>query len=148
MKVKTGFLLDVNVLIAMAWPTHSAHKKVQDWLSRHAREGWATCPLTQTAFVRILSNPAFSPNALAPGDAVILLQANLSHPAHRFWADELSFIQALEVLTPRLAGHQQVTDAYLLGLAIHKKGKLATMDQAVLSLLPEKSRAREFVELV
>ncbi len=61
--MKAGFLLDVNVLIAMAWPTHRAHEKVQEWLARHAREGWATCPLTQTAFVRILSNPAFSPKA-------------------------------------------------------------------------------------
>ena len=77
-----------------------------------------------------------------------LLKANLGHPAHRFWADELSFIQALEPLTSRLAGHQQVTDAYLLGLAMHKKGKLATMDRAILALLPEKSREREFVELV
>jgi predicted nucleic acid-binding protein len=68
-KVKAGFLLDVNVLIATAWPTHRAHASVQRWLSRRAREGWATCPLTQTAIVRILSNPAFSPNALTPGDA-------------------------------------------------------------------------------
>jgi toxin-antitoxin system PIN domain toxin len=148
MGVKAGFLLDVNVLIAMAWPTHRAHEKVQEWLARHAREGWATCPMTQTGFVRILSNPAFSPNALSPAHALALLQANLGHPAHRFWADELSFIQALEPFHPRLAGHQQVTDAYLLGLAIHKKGKLATMDQAVLALLPEKNRERDFIELI
>jgi toxin-antitoxin system PIN domain toxin len=147
-KVKAGFLLDVNVLIAMAWPTHDAHEKVQERLSRHARGGWATCPLTQTAFVRILSNPAFSPDALTLGDSVALLRANLGHPGHRFWAVELSCIHALEPLTPRLAGHQQVTDAYLLGLAMHKKGKLATTDRAILALLPEKSRDREFVELV
>ena len=115
---------------------------------RTTRQGWATCPLTQTAFVRILSNPAFSPDALTPGDAGALLRANLGHPGHRFWVDELSFIQALEPLTPRLAGHQQVTDAYLLGLAMHKKGKLATMDRAILAWLPEKSRDREFVELI
>jgi toxin-antitoxin system PIN domain toxin len=146
--VKAAFLLDVNVLIAMAWPTHGAHEKVQEWLARHASEGWATCPLTQTGFVRILSNPAFSPNALTPTHAAALLQANLGHPSHKFWADELSFIQALEPFHPRLAGHQQVTDAYLLGLAMHKKGKLATMDRAVLTLLPEKSRDRDSIELI
>ena len=146
--MKACFLLDVNILVAMAWPTHRAHENVQEWLSRHALEGWATCPLTQTAFVRILSNPAFSPNALTPGDALTLLRANLGHPGHRFWADELSLAQAVEPLTPRWTGHQQVTDAYLLGLAMHKKGKLATMDRAILALLPEKSRDREFVELV
>jgi uncharacterized protein len=146
--VKNSFLLDANILIAMAWPTHSAHAKVEDWLSRHAHDEWATCPLTQTAFVRIISNPSFSPDALRPGDAVNLLQAYLSHPAHRFWPDEIGFVEALKPFTERLTGHQQVTDAYLLGLAIHKKGKLATLDQAVLSLLPQKTRAADFVELV
>jgi len=102
--------------------------------------------MTQTGFVRVLSNPAFSPNALTPAHALALLLANLGHPAHRFWADDLSFIQALELFNPRLAG--QVTDAYLLGLAMHRKGKLATMDRAVLTLLPEKSAERAFIELV
>jgi toxin-antitoxin system PIN domain toxin len=146
--VKAGFLLDANVLIAMAWPTHRAHEKVQGWLARHARDGWATCPLTQTAFVRILSNPAFSPNALTPGDAHVLLEANLGHPAHHFWADEISFVRALEPFVARLTGHQQVTDAYLLGLAMHKKGKLVTMDRAVRTLLPEKSQEGNFLVLL
>lgn len=146
--MKAGFLLDVNVLIAMAWPTHRAHEKVQDWLGRHAREGWATCPLTQTAFVRILSNPAFSPNALTPTDALALLEANLGHPAHRFWPDEVSLVQALEPFAQHLAGHQQVTDAYLLGLAMNKKGKLATLDRAVRALLPGKSPESDFVIVI
>jgi len=146
--VKASFLLDANVLIAMAWPAHSAHAKVEKWLSRHANDEWATCPLTQTAFVRIISNPAFSPDALTPGDAVTLLQAYLNHPAHKFWSDEIGFIDALEPLKTQLAGHQEVTDAYLLGLAIHKNGKFATMDQGVLSLLPQKTRASDFIELV
>lgn len=142
------FLLDVNVLVAMAWPYHAAHEMVLAWLSRHAREGWATCPLTQTAFVRILSNPSFSSNALTPTDALALLQANLGHPAHKFWADGIGFVEALEPLTDRLAGHQQVTDAYLLGLAIYKRGRLATMDQGVVSLLPQKTRVADFIELI
>lgn len=146
--MKNGFLLDVNVLIAMAWPTHQAHEKVQEWLARHAREGWATCPLTQTSFVRILSNPAFSPNALTPGDALTLLQTNLAHPAHRFWADDVSLEEALEPLTHRLAGHQQVTDAYLLGLTIEKKGKFVTLDRGVRTLLPDRSPERDSVVLI
>jgi len=147
-EVKAGFLLDVNVFIAMAWPTHRAHRKVQQWLSEHALDGWATCPLTQTAFVRILSNPAFSPNALTPGDAFALLRANLGHPAHVFWADEPSLLQAFEILPLRLIGHQQVTDAYLLGLSAHKKGKFVTMDRSIPELLDDKSRARDLIELV
>jgi len=146
--VKGVFLLDVNVLIAMAWPTHSAHERVKGWLGRNAKDAWATCPLTQTAFVRILSNPSFSRHALVPSEAMTLLQAYLGHPTHKFWADDLSLVQALEPLTARLSGHQQVTDAYLLGLAIHKKGKFATLDRAISALLPERSRERDFIEFV
>jgi uncharacterized protein len=76
------------------------------------------------------------------------LQANLGHPAHRFWSDEVSFAHALEPFAQRLAGHQQVTDAYLLGLAIHKKGKLATMDRAVRVLLPDKSLEGDFLIMI
>ena len=146
--MNAAFLLDVNVLIATAWPTHEAHQKVQQWIGRHAKEGWATCPFTETAFVRILSNPAFSPNAVTPADALALLRANLRHPAHRFWEDDVSFIQAAEPFSDRLVGHQQVSDAYLLGLAIHREGKLATLDRGVLTLLQEKSPDRDRVVII
>lgn len=142
------FLLDVNVLIAAAWPTHQAHEKTQQWLGRHAREGWATCPLTESAFVRIVSNPAFSPNALTVADALDLLRANLGHPFHHFWEDDIPFLQSLERFDNRLMGHQQVSDAYLLGLAIHRRGKLATLDRAIWSLLPEKSPNRDRIAVI
>jgi predicted nucleic acid-binding protein len=98
--------------------------------------------VTQCAFVRILANPAFSPNALTPADALSLLQANLEHPDHRFWEEDISFANAVEPFGQRLVGHRQVSDAYLLGLAIRKKGRFATMDRAVVALLPEKSPER------
>src|SRR5262249_55806780 len=66
----TVFLLDANALIALAWPAHEAHLRVQQWFARSAKEGWATCPLTQAAFVRIISNPAFSPDAVTPREAL------------------------------------------------------------------------------
>jgi toxin-antitoxin system PIN domain toxin len=142
------FLLDVNVLIAMAWPAHDSHEKVQAWLSTHAPSGWATCPLTQIAFVRIVSNPSFSPNSLSPGDALALLQTNLSHSAHQFWPDDLGLVEALSSLAAQLNGHQQITDAYLLALAMHRAGKLATMDKSIGRLLPEKAAQNTFIELV
>ena len=143
-----GYLLDVNVLIAAAWPTHVSHEKVQQWLARHAREGWVTCPITESAFVRILSNPAFSPNALSPADALALLRSNTGHPSHRFWKDDIPFAEAVEAFGGKVVGHQQVTDSYLLGLATHNKGKLVTLDHAILSLFPEKSAGRERVVVI
>ena len=144
----TAFLLDVNVLIALMWPAHESHAQVQDWFSRKSRQGWATCPFTQAAFVRIITNPAFSRDAVTPLEAVKLLGANLNHRSHRFWADEISFVQATQSFARRLAGHQQVTDAYLLGLVMHKRGTLATMDRALLALLPDKSSPNDFLEVI
>lgn len=135
----TIFLLDVNVLIAASWPAHQAHEKVQDWLAQHAGQGWATCPLTELAFVRILSNPAFSRHASTPRDALALLRANLAHPAHHFWSDELGVVQALEAFDSKLTGHLQVTGAYLLGLAMQRQGKLVTLDQGISALLGEEA---------
>ena len=141
-------LLDVNVLIAMTWPAHRAHGKVQQWLAHHAREKWATCPFTETAFVRILSNPAFSSDALTPADAIALLQSNLTHPAHQFWPDDIGLLDAIASCAPRIVSHQQVTDAYLLGLALHRKGKLVTLDSSIASLLPVKNPARDSITLI
>ncbi len=122
------FLLDANVLIALAWPEHVAHERVGRWFARHSRAGWATCPFTEAAFVRSLSNPAFSPNALTPTNALIVLKRNMELPNHRFWPDSISLAEAMGRLACRLTGHQQVTDAYLIALAIHNGGKLATLD--------------------
>jgi hypothetical protein len=144
----TAFLLDVNVLIALMWPAHESHAQVGEWFSRHARQGWATCPFTQAAFVRLVSNPAFSRDAVAPQEAIGLLSANLKHRYHRFWSDDISFGEAVELFQGRVVGHRQVSDAYLLGLAIHKKGRLATLDRAVMALLPPDSPHRQRVEII
>jgi len=119
--LNAALLLDVNVLIATAWPTHQAHQKVQEWIGRQAEEGWATCPFTETAFVGILSNPAFSPNALTPADALALLRANLRHPAHCFCEDDVSFLQAVGPFSERLVGHQQVSTHTFWGLQYTEK---------------------------
>jgi len=140
-------LLDVNVLLAMAWPRHNAHSAVQRWLAREGRKGWASCPFTQSGFVRIISNPAFSPDALALEQALALLRSNLEHPGHRFWAAEITVNEALAKVG-KVVGHQQVTDAYLLGLAIHNKGRLATLDQRAVSLLSPRDPGRNHVEVI
>lgn len=144
----TAVLLDVNVLIALLWPPHEGHRRAQSWFAQNANSGWATCPFTQAAFVRIVSNPAFSKDAVSPAEAVNLLAANVRHRAHQFWGDEIDFVTAVWPFLARLNGHQQVTDSYLLGLARYKKGKLGTMDRTLTELLPEKAMEGNLVVMI
>lgn len=135
-------LLDVNVLIALLWPPHESHTRAQRWFARNADQGWATCAMTQAGFVRIVSNPAFSRRVVSPRDALEVLRGSLQHPAHRFWTEDIAVAEAVAHCEKRLSGHQQITDAYLLGLAIHKKGRLATLDAGLASLVADQSGAK------
>lgn len=138
------FLLDANVLIALCWPAHASHRVVEEWFGRRGAKGWATCPFTQSAFVRIVSNPVFSRDALVPAKAVRLLQDNLEHPGHRFWPANLPVADAMRGTITRLSGHQQITDAYLIALAEQNRGRLATMDRATVEL--GSARSLELIE--
>jgi uncharacterized protein len=141
-------LLDTNLLIALLWPAHERHDLAVKWFARHRGDGWATCPVTQAGFVRIVSNPAFSRDAVRPREAVEVLSANLAGPDHTFWPDDASFPEAVAFARLRLIGHQQVTDAYLLGLAIRHGGLLATLDERIAALVEPKSMERRALEIV
>jgi len=86
--------------------------------------------------VRVLSNPAFSPRALSLRDALLVLKRNLKLPGHHFWSDSISLSEAMERMPAALTNHQQLTDAYLVALAIHNRGKLATLDRGIPKLAP------------
>jgi len=130
------YLLDANVLIALAWPEHSAHDRASRWFAQHARGAWATCPFTQTALVRVLSNPGFSERALTPAKALQVLSRNVELPGHHFWGDSIGLREAVDQMPTVLSGHQQITDAYLVGLAMHNGGRLATLDRRIVRLAP------------
>lgn len=142
-----AYLLDVNVLLALSWPAHQFHALVQKWFAANSSKGWATCPLVQAGFVRILSNPAFSARAVTTKEAFEALESNTKHPTHRFWSDDLPLTAVSAKLAADRMGHQQVTDAYLLALAIHNRGKLATLDQRLKSLIGN-DRERDHLEII
>ncbi|MBI4477866.1 MAG: PIN domain-containing protein [Acidobacteria bacterium] len=127
-------LLDLNLLTALLWPTHEHHDASHRWFAGRSKSGWATCPLTQLGFVRLVTNPAFSRDALSPPHALALLAANLGHDRHQFWADMLDVPRAVKGVEGRLQGYRQLTDAYLLALAVSRKGTLATFDRGVKTL--------------
>lgn len=144
----TDYLLDVNVLIALAWPHHVHHRSAHHWFGQRGRNRWATCPLTQTAFVRTSSNPKILPDAVSPREALEALKKIVGVPGHIFWPDDLSptTMQAYESVA--LVGHRQVTDAYLLGLAQHHDGKLATFDNGISQLLTDPKARSRYVFIV
>lgn len=142
-----GYLLDTNVLVALLWPSHQHHEQAVAWFARRRSRGWATCPLTEAGFVRTVSNPAFSRDAVTPREALGVLAANTVAEDHTFWPDELPFTEAVAFAGVRLVGHQQTTDAYLLGLAIHRGGMLATLDERIAALTAAGSAERKAVEI-
>lgn len=138
-------LLDVNLLVALAWPSHVQHGTAVEWFRENRSSGWATCPLTQSGFVRVSSNRTIIPEAKSPREAIDLLRRIVSRKDHRFWNDDVVFSGAEEIETARLLGHRQVTDAHLLALAIRRQGRLATFDGGIHELVPAGHSADEVV---
>ena len=116
-----GYLLDTNLLIALLWPSHEKHDLALKWFTR---------------------------DAVQPREAIQVLSANTAAKDHAFWPDALPVAEAVTFTGVRLMGHQQVTDAYLLGLAIHRGGMLATLDQRIAALTEPKSAERKALETV
>ena len=127
------YLLDTNVLIALAWPNHVHHAEALRWFEAKAAHGFRTCPMTQGGFVRISSNPSFVVDAPTPLEAMALLDRIAALPGHGFWPDDLSLAEAFGP-EPLLASHRQVTDGYLLALAAAHGGILATLDRGIVPL--------------
>jgi uncharacterized protein len=124
------YLLDVNVLVALAWPTHVHHRDAHEWFHRKRAAGFVTCPLTQLGFVRLSSNPKFTKEAVTPFSALTLLSRIAELKEHIFWPDSLPCGKAFS-RSPLIVGHSQLTDFYLRGLAEAHGGVLATFDRSV-----------------
>jgi hypothetical protein len=126
-------LLDVNVLIALLDRLHVHHEPAHAWFAASHPAGWATCPLTQNAVLRILGQPRY-PNSPGPPAVVAPLVAELiRHPNHQFWPDSLSLLTVSGVDPSRLLEAGQVTDTYLLALAVHQGGTLVSFDRRLAS---------------
>jgi uncharacterized protein len=124
-------LLDVNVLLALAWPNHQFHAAAVRALETK-RSRWATCALTQLGFIRLSSNPAVIPGAKSPAECAALLEVMVSDPLHVYF-DRLPPVTGATTCRG-LLGHNQVTDAYLLHLAHGHHAVFMTFDRRLLSL--------------
>ena len=127
-------LLDLNVLIALTEPGHIHHQRAQEWLKMSGQSDWGVCPLTEAGFVRVTTNPSYRPVPRSMEQAMAILQMMKAYPGYSFWEIEESWVTLTAPFAARIFGHQQVTDAYLLGLAIKNNGVLVTFDEAILKL--------------
>ena len=123
-------LLDINVLIALLDATHQHHYAAREWLVRNIGSGWASCPITQNGFARILSQPTYV-RPIPVAQAIALLESATVTPHHRFWADDISILDGAVADRTRIHGARQLTNAYLLALAVRHGGRLVTFDGAI-----------------
>jgi uncharacterized protein len=123
-------LLDVNVLVALLDANHQAHQTALSWFALNAGGGWASCPITQNGCLRILSLPTY-PNARPIADIASRLRDMTDSPVHEFWPDDISLLDVSRMDASRVHGARQLTDVYLLALAVHRHGALVTFDQRI-----------------
>lgn len=126
-------LLDLNVLIALTEPGHDQYRKAQEWFIASGQDSWGVCPLTEAAFIRVTTNPAFRPGPRSLELAIAILQALKVRPGYWYRGIDTNegWVIIAAPIARRVFGHQQVMDAYLLGLAIKDGGILVTFDQGL-----------------
>ncbi len=123
-------LLDVNVLIALLDADHLHHEAARLWLRDNIDDGWATCPLTEIGCVRIMAQPAY-PNRLPASRVAERLREATATAHHRFWPDEVSLLSPDVVDWRRIVGPRQISDLYLLALAVARRGRFVTFDARI-----------------
>jgi toxin-antitoxin system PIN domain toxin len=123
-------LLDINLLISLCDPNHIDHQRVATWFEETGGKAWASCPITENGFLRILSNPNYPGLSGSVSVATRLLQELQRQKGHEFWADDYSIVNGTVDLS-RSASHKQITDLYLLGLAVGRKGGFSSLDRHI-----------------
>lgn len=124
-------LLDVNVLVALFDPAHLYHEAAHAWFEHNRNQRWATCPLTENALVRILSNPSYPGSHTTVEDAAARLRIFCSDRLHVFWPDSVSVCEQQRFSWNHVQGYRQITDVYLLAISVMNDGRLATFDSAI-----------------
>lgn len=125
------YLLDLNTLIFLADTESPSHAPARKWFDASGKDDWGVCPLTEAGFVRITTNPAYGGANRSIAQATAILAGFSAHPGYRYWPVTESWTTLTAPFSARLLGHQQVTDAYLLGLAVKHNGVLVTFDRGI-----------------
>jgi hypothetical protein len=124
-------LLDLNVLIALTDDNHRHYERAWDWLESSGRHSWGICPLTEAGYVRVTTNPEAHLGSRTLAKSAAVLRELMKEPGYCYWPITGSWVTLTAPFADRIFGHQQVTDAYLLGLAIEEDGVLVTFDRGL-----------------
>jgi toxin-antitoxin system PIN domain toxin len=123
-------LLDVNVLIALHDRDHVHHVRAAQWFEENIQAGWASCAITQNGCLRIMGQPGYS--SPQPVQVLVeMLQHSTQTAHHVFWRDEISLLNSAQFLHGHIHSARQLTDLYLLALAVQNQGRLVTFDQRI-----------------
>ena len=141
-------LFDVGVLVALFDPAHLHHDTAHAWLDEHRGQGWATCPVSENGFVRIVAHPDYPGSRSTVSDALERLQAFTESGDHHFWPDSTSLRRGSRFDAGRLEDHGHITAGYLLLLAVHHGGRLVTFDHALAPAVVPAARPEQLVVLV
>jgi toxin-antitoxin system PIN domain toxin len=136
------YLLDVNMLVALAWDDHANHQAAQRWFTDNARLGFATCNVTQSGFLRV-SYKLYS-KRFSTAQILSLLDGLTANPDHSFWQD--GPLDTLRSEWGAIREHNDVTDFNLCLIAERNRGQLATFDRKIKDRLPPSPQL--FVEVV
>ena len=123
-------LYDVNFLIAFLDKNHKFHDAVSSWFTDNVEQGWASCPLTQNGYLRIRSQPDY-PHPVSLAQACEQLLAATSTEHHHFITDDISLLDDTLVRFRVLSSYRQLTDVYLLALAVKHDARLVTLDTRI-----------------
>lgn len=139
-------LFDVNVLIALLDTDHVGHTVATSWFADQLKHGWASCPITENGTARIMSSPGYA-NPLPVAAILQRLAAAKATEHHRFWPDDVSLTDSEIFKYNELLGSKQITDRYLLALAIRNKGRFVTFDQGIRPTAVVGASAEHLVQL-
>lgn len=118
------------MLLGLVDAQHGFFQAAHAWARSVHPLCWASCPLTENGYVRVRSQPSY-PSPVSVTDARRQLARTIALTDHEFWADDISFLDDTVFRSKHLIGHRQITDAYLLALAVKRGGRLVTFDRGV-----------------
>ncbi len=138
------YLHDSNLILALTHEDHPFHRQAFAWFRGTPTSKWATCEITRSALIRLSYNPRVIDPPKSPVETLNNLETAACRSDHKFLTLPRSGIEVLRKCLTKCQGYKQITDAYLIAIAISNNVKLATFDARLRHLSPDP----EAVELV